>query len=389
MCGRPYAVLIRKCVQRCLLACNRATVEDVEEDKNDETCAICFENRPFEALPCACRVKYCHSCWDRALAVSISVRGRAACPSCRQPLKVDFDPNAGRLIFSKDVDGKGATDWRPRLYGKARPVQIRLLRKYGVAMLQSRASEGPTNTSIVATPTSQKTKIAKLMAEMQSSADVKQKPDAATKSGEDGKYKCVLPECVCGAFFEHVSQRARIIRMLDDTDSGWRSRVSGPIDAWFDRLLASALVSCDLCDEDITRSSAVWTCTNGPHTVLHPAAYDVCEKCFEKYAGPRASSLLRENIVDLPLRTSSPVHSETPETTIERAGGATSSSAAAGGCVATGCCRACVSVFRGLFRKQQRHNVRLPPIAPAHQHAAEGVPPPPPPHSIGRVQRDA
>ncbi|OLP97470.1 hypothetical protein AK812_SmicGene20200 [Symbiodinium microadriaticum] len=52
-----------------------------------------------------------------------------------------------------------------------------------------------------------------------------------------------------------------------------------------ERLLDSSLVTCDLCDQVAIRAKGVWTCKAGPHTVMHPAAYDVCESCFEAYSG--------------------------------------------------------------------------------------------------------
>lgn len=93
------------------------------------------------------------------------------------------------------------------------------------------------------------------------------------------------PWCICGAPLERLSSRERILRMLEDTDKEWRSRSRDNPDALIDRLLANSLVTCDLCEEDAVRSGAVWTCRSGPHTVLHPAAYDVCEHCFHEYSG--------------------------------------------------------------------------------------------------------
>ena len=41
---------------------------------------------------------------------------------------------------------------------------------------------------------------------------------------------------------------------------------------------------CDLCDEHLSHSVAVYTCDNGERTILHPTTYDVCEACFVRYA---------------------------------------------------------------------------------------------------------
>merc|ERR1712241_1151902 len=88
-----------------------------------EECVICFEElEPTGGavpLPCECRVGYCHLCWDRALAASMSACGRALCPSCRSPMYVDFDASSGRLCFSRAQDPPG-DDWRKRLYAQAK-----------------------------------------------------------------------------------------------------------------------------------------------------------------------------------------------------------------------------------------------------------------------------
>lgn len=212
---------------------------------------ICFEHRPFVKLPCSCRVNYCASCWDRALATSVSMRGLAQCPSCREAFRVDFNPDEGGLVFSPDTDGTASQDWRSRLYGKAKPVQIQLLRDFG----ESVAVQGP--------------------------------GAEANMIGADlGQW----PLCVCGAQLERVGSRVRIIRVLDEAEPGWRLR-STEANGLLERLLASAFVTCDLCEQDATVSGFVWTCQSGPRTVLHPAAYDVCDKCFSQYAGPVAARL--------------------------------------------------------------------------------------------------
>ena len=47
---------------------------------------------------------------------------------------------------------------------------------------------------------------------------------------------------------------------------------------------AASCVVCDLCDEHLSHSVAVYTCDNGERTILHPTTYDVCEACFVRYA---------------------------------------------------------------------------------------------------------
>merc|ERR1719359_231906 len=91
------------------------------------------------------------------------------------------------------------------------------------------------------------------------------------------------PLCVCGSAMERIDRNTRILRMLDDTEPGWRSRVT-EAERLVKSLAVSSLITCDLCDEVAMRTGFVWTCRNGPHTVLHPAAYDVCEQCFNRFS---------------------------------------------------------------------------------------------------------
>ena len=112
-----------------------------------EDCAICFD--PVHAedrlpLPCRCQLTYCLLCWDRALAAAFNDNGQARCPSCRRPVRVDFDPEAGtngrgRLVFSLlsgDDEAAGSSaqarsEMVNRLAEQAAPLMTRLLRKYG------------------------------------------------------------------------------------------------------------------------------------------------------------------------------------------------------------------------------------------------------------------
>mmetsp|Transcript_89253 Transcript_89253/g.266225 ORF Transcript_89253/g.266225 Transcript_89253/m.266225 type:complete len:332 (-) Transcript_89253:118-1113(-) len=251
----------------------------------EDCCAICFEQRPFISLPCACQVNYCAVCWDRALASSVTVRGRAQCPSCRTAFRIDFDPEMGGLVFMKDMDGTAAAGgWKSRLYGKARPVQINLLKSFGTSLV-SRTAGDPSSDDAT-------------------ECDGEPPPAGAgpqsySRRPETGA--CDLPVCVCGAHLERVSSRDRILRMLEDTDASWRTRVP-EVNSLINRLFASSLVTCDICNQNATRSGALWTCKNGTRTVLHPASYDVCESCFVRYAGSHAEGFLRGRIL---TRTSS------------------------------------------------------------------------------------
>lgn len=249
-------------------ASDASSVEDIchgqhsspGDSEEESICAICFEHRPFVNLPCACKINYCANCWDRALATSVTVRGRAQCPSCRSGFQIDFNQDAACLVFSKEERSMSIADWRSRLYLKARPVQIRLLKDFGTGTKS--AAQAP-----ACLPHGNK------------------KSDTLLALANQDSSSVFEPLCVCGAVLENIDSRTRIIRMLEDTEPGWRRRVAES-DRLLDSLASSSLITCDLCDDIATRTGGVWTCKNGPHTVLHPAAYDVCEKCFSLHAGP-------------------------------------------------------------------------------------------------------
>eukprot|EP00931_Biecheleriopsis_adriatica_P100389 TRINITY_DN75714_c0_g1_i1.p1 TRINITY_DN75714_c0_g1~~TRINITY_DN75714_c0_g1_i1.p1 ORF type:complete len:373 (-),score=59.73 TRINITY_DN75714_c0_g1_i1:154-1149(-) len=249
-----------------------------EPEEEQECCAICFETAPFVELPCQCNIKYCSSCWDRALATSVTTLGRAQCPSCRSPFKVDFDPEKRTLVFASHPEGTPAADWRSLLYAKAREVQINLLEAYGSAAQEAGITEP------CASGDSECLDLPKMCRDVSSGSAVSSLAGASTCDGLSDSSQLV-PRCVCGGELEYISSRTRIYRLLNDMEPGWRSRISNDPDELVDRLLASALVTCDLCDGVAIKSKGVWTCKHGPHTVMHPAAYDVCEACFGKHSG--------------------------------------------------------------------------------------------------------
>lgn len=214
-----------------------------ESHESGSLCAICFEKRPFVDIPCACKIDYCANCWDRALAVSIRTRRQAQCPSCRSGIDVDFNQEDACLVFSKTEKGMNIMDWRSRIYDKILPVQIKLLKDFG-------AMAG---------------------AVMKGESSPRDSP-------------CHEPICICGGTLEKVDTRMRIIRMLEDITPEWKTRISED-DQRIDQLTSKAIISCDLCNDIATRTGFVWTCGNGPYTVLHPAAYDICESCVSLYAG--------------------------------------------------------------------------------------------------------
>lgn len=209
------------------------------EDCDDGCCAICFEQQPPVSLPCSCRIHYCAPCWDRALASSVAMRGKAQCPSCRSAFGVDFDPRTGSVVLTSEREGGNglATNWRLRLYEKARPTQIRLLQRHGAAVEALR-----------------------------------------------GDLAAPAPLCVCGDPLERVDSRSRVMRVIAEVDPSW-SVASALDERRIAMLSAGSIITCDLCDENAMRSGACWTCRGGTRTVLHPSAYDVCEPCFARHTG--------------------------------------------------------------------------------------------------------
>lgn len=225
----------------------RGNGQPPECNDDEAICAICFEGGQFMELPCSCRANYCSSCWDRALLASVTARGQPQCPTCRTCFHIDFNQDAACLTFSKQEAGMTLADWRLRLYDKTRTVQSKLLQSFGAILKTSSESE--------------------------TASDMKDSPLA-------GK-----PLCICGGSFEKIDSRSRAIRMLDEcpTTAGWRSREDA--EKCIEMLACGPVITCDLCENVATQTGALWTCSNGPNTLLHPAAFDVCEPCFLKYAG--------------------------------------------------------------------------------------------------------
>jgi hypothetical protein len=233
-----------------------------EDEDEEDRCAVCFERGSFVPLPCQCKLQYCTPCWHRWLATSIIMRVRPGCPSCRTALAADFDPVRGQLVCTVSAehggDGQAPLDRRGRraLYAKVRRCQIQKLKEYG-SIATSQDRDEPRGVQ-------------------------QHRDEVCAEGAEPGQPTCRQPTCVCGGKLERLSLRSRILCMLEEQSMDWRSEVQESV---LDKLVSVALVRCDLCGEEATRSGAVWTCSRGQHTVLHPSAYDVCEGCFQKHTG--------------------------------------------------------------------------------------------------------
>jgi len=220
-------------------------------------CGICYEAIPLTGiakLPCSCRVPYCHSCWDRALAASMSSCGRATCPSCRMALRVDFDAALGRLFFSRaETNSAGCTgidtpnnaneddDWFVRLYAQAKPAQIKLLQEYSAGVRDAERS----------------------------CAGV-QVPNSARGQHQGPRQQ--LPRCVCGSQLVCLTVEQRVLMYAEEEGVTNQRRL--------ERMLKRPPIICDLCNRDVSPDGSIWSCENGSSTVMHPASYDICSRCF-------------------------------------------------------------------------------------------------------------
>lgn len=266
----------------------------------DLECGICFEPvGPLGgavSLPCACRTSFCHKCWDRALAASISACGLARCPSCRCPMRVDFDASLKRLVFSRAslafryagtrfvgggqaYEDPMADNWQQRLYEQAKPTQIHLLRQYGGRAPESLNGVavqpwGPWPRSAILDPQPQSNDMPEEQPGLASASESPSRSSTDSEAEETGLRCDVLPRCICGSSLHHVSVQERVRAFVTE------EAPVPPPHHFVDRLLANPPIFCDICDRRLSASSGVWTCENGGRTVLHAAAYDVCEACF-------------------------------------------------------------------------------------------------------------
>lgn len=212
------------------------------------------------------------------------------------------------------AQGRDPRSWRSNLYGKTRPVQIRLLQQFGANVAALKAGEQlPHSASVLReVPVEKSSKGASCS---NSACSVNACGGGVAGSVDSDEFSCgacgsdatlgsdaddlplhkgttvvpTQPLCVCGHMLERTEQRARMIRMLDCAEPGWRALVQEQ-DSFLQALPGRVLITCDLCDRIATRSGACWTCANGPHTMLHPDAYDVCEPCFVLHAGVAAAT---------------------------------------------------------------------------------------------------
>lgn len=250
--------LSRRCKQATETAATKTVAVDTEA--TGPLCAICFEVVDAGVdLPCRCKVDYCMQCWDKALAKSFNACANVRCPTCRSPVRVDFDPITGHPTFAAETENEDPETTRKRISKQMRPRQERILQEFGAAHPLA-CGKGDAQAAAAA--------LAERLAEAQ-----------------------MAPRCVCGAALEKVSLEERVRRFVDQA-TAWRdSQRLAPL-----LRQGRMRVVCDLCDEPISRlHESVWVCERGDATIKHATSNDVCAKCFARHAwGVSQATMVQE-----------------------------------------------------------------------------------------------
>eukprot|EP00446_Apocalathium_sp_SHHI-4_P041005 CAMPEP_0177332630 /NCGR_PEP_ID=MMETSP0368-20130122/21697_1 /TAXON_ID=447022 ORGANISM="Scrippsiella hangoei-like, Strain SHHI-4" /NCGR_SAMPLE_ID=MMETSP0368 /ASSEMBLY_ACC=CAM_ASM_000363 /LENGTH=309 /DNA_ID=CAMNT_0018793113 /DNA_START=59 /DNA_END=988 /DNA_ORIENTATION=- len=292
-------------------------------DDEASPCAICYEPCAQSVdLPCQCKVDYCASCWDRALAKSFNSCAQARCPTCRAPVRVDYDDASDRLTFGAQVELESADGTRVRLAQQLRPRQIRILAEFaaqhgaplplpaedppladGVApraatppapaspapptgtlppaeMPSCASGPPPSPTGAVASaPPPPPTGTSPVTAQRERSrAVVVAAVRHATCLAQAGQ----LPRCVCGAALELISVQERARRFMQQAESWRTSQALAPL------LQRGAMkIVCDLCNQPMSMDGTMgklWACERGDGTIKHATSNDICMACFIYHA---------------------------------------------------------------------------------------------------------
>lgn len=312
-------------------------------------CVICFDEiRQGTPLPCNCKVSYCMRCWDKALAASLNQGDVARCPTCRGPVRVDFDADTCRLTFSRDAElpvdsgetGEVAAEESRRLVEEIRalmergpqaedspevqdlmsrlvnesaqgrlaqyrqqtierlaeqavPAMLRILEEY-------HAKHSGQIASYLASPADALAKepIAELrhqLAAQDSIPDGLEDDQVASRLVEASENAGAMasflisaqlqaPLCVCGSSLERVATKERSRRFV-------MRQMDCPADSRrVEEVLAryeetgSSDQICDLCENIIPIRGFTWTCKNEDATILHANTYDICDLCFTQHA---------------------------------------------------------------------------------------------------------
>lgn len=322
------------------LASNDTEKEIQELDNVDMECTICMEFISEQTvLPCQCKLHYCQSCWDKALANSFGQCGQARCPSCRAFVRVDFDNEKHCLMFTpescdmtfaaqNELIDRIRQEYRrslqesqmppsqesfhqfleahevypllesmeqqrqstvDRLRHQAMPAQIKILQRYfeanpSLVDIQSTAKETLATVSVAELKSFMS--IANVDADgcLEKSELVSrlvEQSDIASLCCLWASQKCAAPKCVCGSFLMRISGFERFKNSL-------RERATVLPDEDIQRQIqmlesrGTTIVICDICEKNIPLGSGLflWTCENRYSTILHATSYDICDKCF-------------------------------------------------------------------------------------------------------------
>eukprot|EP00931_Biecheleriopsis_adriatica_P083711 TRINITY_DN57379_c0_g1_i1.p1 TRINITY_DN57379_c0_g1~~TRINITY_DN57379_c0_g1_i1.p1 ORF type:complete len:296 (+),score=33.09 TRINITY_DN57379_c0_g1_i1:32-919(+) len=271
-------------------------------EEEESVCAVCFDAVSYDTvLPCSCKVSYCSRCWDKSLAASFNSCGQARCPTCRGPVRIDFDATTGRLVFSREEDvavesDQGKLERRQaatsRLLSQAQPAQIRLLKQMGKEQPQPQlqeAAKDPEASMRSLSASELKTHItmcggtvdglehqSELLQNLLQTLGTHPTLLACHLAG--GKMTC-RPPCVCGCSLQRIMGHQRMVSASKTLIPDAPPQIQDTI---LEAMLSGAIagVQCDLCNRPVKPSNGVWTCTNGTSTILHATAYDVCDICL-------------------------------------------------------------------------------------------------------------
>lgn len=255
------------------------------EEAHDE-CAICFDAiTECMLLPCRCNVSYCFRCWDRCLAQSFVACGRARCPTCRGPVRVDYDSETGHLSFTPECEElleealpRHRQQAASRLLEQARPAQRRLLGAYGASQPELAALR---HTPSSAAPIEVRRIVAAFAAARLPEALPPDFAEGAPEEKAISRAASRQPPCVCGGALKRMPSVARYEELVRSLLPGCPDDLQHPvIQRVIVQLVDAGSVVCDLCSKPIDMAAGVWTCKSQDLTILHATSYDVCDGCF-------------------------------------------------------------------------------------------------------------
>lgn len=257
------------------LSCGQSDSDGCDEESSEDVaeCAICFDDLDAVggavSLPCACRVRYCMRCWNHALASACQVKGYPTCPSCRGSMRVDFDVDRERLVFTESSEKETRDELTKRIRAQSRPFELRLLEQYKACTTRRVKATGRVGAVLIHDAADS------LLTYKLSFADGKfpQVDWFSSTAVENGH----APTCVCSGKLKHMSCRDRVQQFYNSQGYAGQA-LQMKVDTAMQR---RPPIFCDVCDQWLPPHSGVWTCENGTSTILHALSYDVCDSCLK------------------------------------------------------------------------------------------------------------